>query len=159
MKQAYKSFLNIFSDLCDTYFPKRQIKLKSKDLQSPWITTNGIRKSSQWKQRLYEKFLKNWNEKNELEYKTYKKLFESIKKRSKKLHFSNLILKYKHNIKNTWEVIKESIGKGKFNHQTGKLSDGKNITVEDLIAKQFNTYFTKIGPKLAKAIQESSLNL
>ena len=51
--------------------------------------------------------------KNELEYKTYKKLFESIKKRSKTLHFPNLIVKYKHNIKKTWEVIKESIGKGK----------------------------------------------
>ena len=97
----------------------------------------------------------------ELEYKTYKKLFESIKKRSKKLHFSNLILKYKHNIKKTWEVIKESIGKGKFNHQSfpKKIKlDGKNITDEDLIAKQFNTYFTNIGPKLAKTIQESSLN-
>ena len=34
-----------------------------------------------------------------------------------KLHFSNLILKYKHNIKKTWKVIKESIGKGKRNHQ------------------------------------------
>ena len=51
-------------------------------------------------------------------YKTFKKLFESIKKPSKKLHFSNLILKYKHNIKNTWEVIKEFIGKGKCNHQS-----------------------------------------
>ena len=68
---------------------------------------------------------------------------------------------YKHNIKKTWEVMKESIGKGKFNHQSFpkkiKLC-GKNITDEDLIAKQFNTYFTKIGPKLAKTIQESSLN-
>ena len=95
-----------FSDLYYTYFPKRQIKLKSKDLESPWIT-NDIKKSFKRKQRLYEKFLKNRNEKkNELEYKTYKKLFESNKKSSKELHFSNLILKYKHNIKKTWEVIK-----------------------------------------------------
>ena len=35
--EAYESFLNKFSDLYDTYFPKKQIKLKSKDLQSPWI--------------------------------------------------------------------------------------------------------------------------
>ena len=158
--EAYKSFLNKFSDLYDTYSPKKQIKLKSKDLQSPWIT-NGIKKSSKRKQRLYEKFLKNQNEKNEPEYKTYKKLFESIRKRSNKLNFSNLILKCKHNIKKIWEVIKHSIGKGKFNHQSfpKKIKlDGKNITDEDLIAKQFNTYFTKIGPKLAKTIQESSLN-
>ena len=53
------------------------------------------------------------------------------------------------------------MGKGKFNHQSfpKKIKlDGKNITDEDLIAKQFHTYFTKIGPKLAKTIQESSLN-
>ena len=40
--EAYKSFVNKFSDLYDTYFPKKQIKLKSKDLQSPWIM-NGIK--------------------------------------------------------------------------------------------------------------------
>ena len=34
------------------------------------------------------------------------------------IHFSNLILKYKHNIKKTWEVIKEFIGKGKCNRQS-----------------------------------------
>ena len=55
LDEAYKSFLNKFPDLYDTYFPKKQIKLKSKDLQSPWIT-NSIRKSSKRKQRLYEKF-------------------------------------------------------------------------------------------------------
>ena len=40
--EAYKNFVNKFSDLYDTYFRKKQIKLKSKDLQSPWIT-NGIK--------------------------------------------------------------------------------------------------------------------
>ena len=78
-----------------------------------------------------------------------------------KLHFSNLILKYKHNIKKTWKVIKESIGKGKRNHQSfpKKIKlDGKNITNEDFIAKHFNTYFTEIGPNLVKRFQASSLN-
>ena len=32
------------------------------------------------------------------------------------------------------------------------------MTDEDIIAKQSNTYFTEIGPKLAKTIQASSLN-
>ena len=43
--------------------------------------------------------------------KNYKKLFEAIKKRSKKNHFSILILTFKNNIKKTWEIIKDSIGK------------------------------------------------
>ena len=35
-----------------------QLKLKIKDIQSLWITT-GTKKSSKYKQRLYEKFLKS----------------------------------------------------------------------------------------------------
>ena len=103
--QAYKTFLTKFSDLYNIYFPTKIIKVKNKDLNSPWIT-KGIKKSSKWEQRLYEKFLKNRIEKHELAYKTYKRLFESIKKYSKKLHFSNLILKYKNNIKKPVKLSK-----------------------------------------------------
>ena len=46
-----------------------------------------------------------------LNIKNYKKLLESVKIDSKKLHFSILILKYKNNIKKTWGIIKESIEK------------------------------------------------
>ena len=76
--EAYESFLNKFSDLYDTYFPKKQIKLKSKDLQSPWIT-NGIRKSSKRKQRLYENFLKNRNEKMSLNTKLTRNFLNQLK--------------------------------------------------------------------------------
>ena len=62
---------------------------------------------------LYEKVLKNWNSRNESEYKNYKKLFESVKGRSKKLYYSNLMMKYKNNLKRAWDVIKDSIRKAK----------------------------------------------
>ena len=39
-----------------------KIKIKTKDLGSPWIT-KGTKKSSKEKQRLYLKFLKKRNEK------------------------------------------------------------------------------------------------
>ena len=81
----------------DKHFPLKKIKLKTKDLKSHWITA-GIKKSSKRKQHLYTKFLKNRNQKHETGCKNYKKLFESIKRRSKKLHFSKLRLKYKNNI-------------------------------------------------------------
>ena len=88
-----------------------RLKLKNKDIQSPWIRT-GIKKSSKHKQRLYEKLLKTRCRKVENAYKNYKNLFEQIKKRAKRLHFSNLIIKYKNNIKMTWSVvIKEATGK------------------------------------------------
>ena len=55
-----------------------KMKTKSKGLESPWIT-KGIIKKKEMKKR----------KKNT---KIYKKLFESIQKRSKRLYFSKLIL-------------------------------------------------------------------
>ena len=96
--------------LYDKYFPKQNIRIHKKDLQNPWIT-RGIRKSSKRKQKLYVKVLKNRNRKSELEYKNYKKLFESIKKRAKKNYFSSLILKHKNNIKELMGKLKKQWGK------------------------------------------------
>ena len=53
---CYKIFLKKFMSLYDEYFPIKIIKLKTKNIQSPWITT-AIKKSSKHK-RLYQKFLK-----------------------------------------------------------------------------------------------------
>ena len=93
------------------------------------------------------------------EYQDYKRLFESIKKPSKKLYFSKLILKYKNNIKKTWHIIKEVIGKEKYKQQNLPkkiLVDKKSTTETKSIAENFNKYFTQIGPNLAKDIDTST---
>ena len=53
--------------------------------------TKGVVKSSKNKQRLYEIFLKNRKPEKEVNSKQYKTLFKSLKKRSKKNHYSDLI--------------------------------------------------------------------
>ena len=91
LSDAYNYFLHKLIVLYNKYFPKQSIRVYKKDLQSPWIT-RWIKKSSKRKQKLYLKFLKSRNSKSELEYRNYKKRFESIKKRAKKNYFSSLIL-------------------------------------------------------------------
>ena len=99
--KAYKHFLNIFIDICDKSFPKSEVKVKFKGNQSPWIT-KGIAISSKKKQRLYEKLLKNRTPKNEETYKTYKNLFETIKRISKKKFYSEKLQKFKGDAKKIW---------------------------------------------------------
>ena len=67
--------------LHDEYF---HIKLKTKDIQSPWIRTE-IKESSKHKKR----------QKNP---KNYKNLLEQIKKREKRIYLPYLIMKYKNNL-------------------------------------------------------------
>ena len=46
---------------------------------------------------------------NEEKYKTYKNLFEPIKRKSKKSYFLKQILQYKNNMQKNWTVMKEII--------------------------------------------------
>ena len=107
---ASNYFLHKSIVLYQKYFPKQNIRINKKGLQSPWIA-RGTKKSSKRKQKLYVKFLKNKNSKNEIEYGNYKKLFESIKKCAKKNYFLSLVLKHKNNIKEPGMLLKKQQGK------------------------------------------------
>lgn len=98
VNEAYTTFLDKFYQLYDNFSLIKKIKIKFNSLKSPCITLR-IKQTAKSKQRLYNKFLKNRSAKNEREYKGYKILFKTIKKLSKKLYFSNLIYRYKTNIK------------------------------------------------------------
>ena len=94
-------------------------------------------------------FLKKRNFNNEKKYKAYKKLFEKTKNMSKRNYYTDQFQKYQNNIKQTWNVIKEVIGKTKI---TGKslpkmmIINNKEIFEEEVIADEFNKYFTTVGP-------------
>ena len=72
-------FLNVFSGICDLAFPLKTVSVKRKTLQNPWMT-KGLLKSSERKQKLYEKFVRKRSPRNENIYKAYKSLFGSLKK-------------------------------------------------------------------------------
>ena len=104
--------ITLLKFLAHECFPKKKIKLKPQKYNNPWIT-KGIKKSSKRKQKLYEKFLKNRNEKNEKLYKSYKSLFESVKRKSRRIYYSTKILEFRNNAKKTCDVMKELIGKAR----------------------------------------------
>ena len=158
--EAYNNFLKIFSDLYDIAFPKKEIEIKSKYLNTPWITI-GLRKSSKRKQRLHEKFLKKRTLDNEKIYKDYKNLFEKIKKCAKKNYYRNKIKLFENDIRGTWKIMKEIIGKKKCNSQILPkqiLVDKIEVNDARSIAEKFNEFFVNVGPNLAKIILQSDIN-
>ena len=58
-----------------------------------------ILKSSKRKQKLYEQFLKNRNFANIENDKTFTRLFELIKQKSKNNYYHNLLITYENNMK------------------------------------------------------------
>ena len=109
-------------------------------------------------QNLYEKYLKNRNPQNLATCKTCKNLFETIKRKSKKNHYSEKILSCKGDANKTSKTMKYLIGKAKMN----KLSLLQKIRVkktyifdQEKIATELNRFFANVGPMLAKQIPES----
>ena len=129
-----------------------------KNLASPWIA-KGILKSSKRKQKLYEKFLKRRTPRNELNYKNFKRIFESTKQKSKSNYFKERLDKYKNDVKKTWNVIKDVIGSSKTtSHPLPKRIVVNNVEIfeKKLIAQQFNKYFVNVGPNLASCIPKTN---
>ena len=157
---SYNIFLDKFIKLYDIAFPERKAEIKQKDLTSPWIT-RGLKKSSERKHCLYNKYLKRRNDKNKKAYEMYMNLFEKLKLQSKKLYFQNKLKQYENNIKNTWKIMKVIIGKSKvYNENFPKILniDKKEITDKKTIAEKFNSYFIDVGSKLATKIPPSNAN-
>ena len=68
--------------------------MKARNPNRYWITKD-IAKSSRKKQKFYENNLKNRYPQNLATYKTYKNLLETIKRKSKKIYYSEKILSFK----------------------------------------------------------------
>ena len=91
---AYNEFLDIFTSLYDDCLTRLKIKVKARNPNRHWITKD-IAKSSRKKQKFYENNLKNRYPQNLATYKTYKNLLETIKRKSKKIYYSEKILSFK----------------------------------------------------------------
>ena len=83
VNEIYDTFVKTLTDIYDANFP-----FKDKDIKSPWIT-KGLKKSSTKKQKLYIKFLTTKTFEDEFKYRTYKSLFEKLRKKAK----NNLLFK------------------------------------------------------------------
>ena len=83
-------FITIYQRIYDNECPLKKQTVKEKTIRCPWMTP-GLIKSSKRKQKLYNKFLKNKSIINEQNYKSYKGLFEKVKKTSKQRHYSYYI--------------------------------------------------------------------
>ena len=123
--------------------------------------TNGLKKSSKRKQKLYNKFLKSRSIVDENNYKNYKNLFQKLLKKSKSNHYSNQLNKHKSDSKKTWQIINEITGRKKLSSDTFPKSVKHGGTIfydKHKICTEFNKYFVNVGPNLASKIPQVNTN-
>ncbi len=150
--ESYNCFITKFTDLYNKHLPLVKTKINKRKEAKPWITT-GIIKSIKTRNKLYKQFLKHPNETNKNKYVNHRNKLTHIIRISCKQYYLNKFNSYKNDIKNTWNIINNVLGKNKkdplpthFNDNNIKISNPRTIAVK------FNSFFAEIGPTLASKI-------
>ena len=82
-------------------------------------------------------------------------------KKSKKLYYTEQLIKHKYDRHNTWNIIKEVIGTKQTDRNILPINltiDNKVITNKSLIAETLNQYFVSVGSTLASKIENTQVN-
>jgi len=152
---AYTGFTNKVMSAYETAFPVKTVKI-SKRPCNPWMTI-GLKKSIKQKNKLYILYRKKRSTYNEIQYKLYKNRLKHLIQAAKKYYYQDLLAANKSNLKQSWRILREIIGKKGHNVcNTEFLIDGDLITDKNVIVNSFNEFFVNIGPTLAKNIPTTS---
>ena len=127
-----------------TSFKRTKKKHKPK---KPWITP-GIIRSINRKQRLFKKYMYTKKESDKLRYNAFRNKLNGIIHRSRKIYFENLLQKSRSNLKKTWSIVNELIGKKKSKILPKHITINQNrVDDSKSVAEAFNNFFCKCRKK------------
>src|SRR6218665_3285740 len=116
--------------------------------------TSGLLTSCRKKDKMYLKYKKTQTPANRSRCIQFRNIFKKVKIQAKKLYYENEFLKYNHDIRKTWRIIKKITQWEKCDETIGSLRIN-NVIKDDpkeLIAHVLNGYFAGIGQSLANRI-------
>jgi hypothetical protein len=157
-EEGYTLFVNKLQDIIKAEAPIKTVTLSPKAIKhEPWLT-KGILKSSRTQIKLYNKKIKEPHDNiRDNAYKTYRNMLNKIKRIAKKSYYKDQLLDCKNNIRETWKILNNLIGKqnDKSNIIEQIKTNHEIVSDPTKIANAFLQHFTTIGAKLANEIKPS----
>lgn len=87
------------------------------------------------------------NNENEKKYTKHRNKLNHLLRITEKQLYQELIHSNKHNLSQTWKIIKRLIGKNvSKTGATNSLHNNEDITDRQTISELFNQYFSNVGP-------------
>ena len=150
----------MYTKIYNDCFPLKKVTRKQRRFKKPWLT-KALLKSIKTKNKLYKKYLQVPTVDNSSLYKTYKnKLNHDYTLRlAKRWYYEKKLEEYaKSNTHATWKILNKVLNRKKSRPQLNTIfkSDGQEISDPVEVANRFCSYFSSIGPNLAKKICTAS---
>ena len=153
---AFTTINNKINETFEQCFPTiEKIYNKACSPLNPWMS-KGLLTSRQKKEKLFTKKCKIPTYSNIDCYKNYAKMYQSLCKQAKILHYNNKFKAAGSNMKECWSIIREVIGSPKkCQNLPGYFKNGVKKLRSDIdIVKGFNEFFSSIGYKLDNELKE-----
>ena len=155
----YEVFCKLLQSSKSEHMPIKSVKFnKYKHKKNKWIS-KGIIKSIEIKDKLYKLMIQHTIDDVEAHqyikntFNIYRNMLKKLIRQAKRLYYIATFARFKHNIKQTWKIIKETLNRSKRDALPNRfLVGGQYIDDPKEIANAFNSYFINIGPSVASHI-------
>lgn len=118
----------------------------------PWLSKS-LLKQIRIKNRLYKKVLQTNCEKLKAEYSQIKRYTEGLIHRAKQAYYQNEFQKSSSNIKKTWQILNNMLGRNQINEPLAEIQyKGVIYKTSHDIAEAFNKYFSNIAGSIQDQI-------
>ena len=155
---AFANFFQFIDQCYEKAFPEKLIKTsKRQKNNSPWMT-DGLLKSRNHKQKLFNKKLRKPCFENTEKFKCYNSIYTKLVRKARQQHYNDKFENFSRDCKKTWQTINELLSRRKCYKDLPDsfVSNGKILSGSAEIAEGFNDFFINIGPNLSKRIPPSN---
>ena len=157
--RSYGIFIDKLRNVIDTCAPEKTTTIPHKSvIREPWMTS-GIIRSSRKRDKLYRQSLGRIPDSVEKQkYLRYRNVYNSVKRQAKQFYYANLLQKYGGNVRKTWTVLNELIGRSKHKCAISDIFmiDGSKVEDKARISDEFCKYFSTVGETCANNIPNAS---
>ena len=155
----YEVFCKLLQSSKSQHMPIKSVKFrKYKHKKNNWIS-KGIIKSIEVKDKLYKLMTQHTIDDVKAHqyikhiFDIYRNMLKKLIRQAKRLYYIATFARFKHNIKQTWTIIKETLNRSKNDALPNRFLVGElYINDPKEIANAFNSYFINIGPSVASHI-------
>ena len=162
VNSQYETFVDIFQTVVNNHAPLCNASRKQKRMrQKPWLTP-GTYKSILTKNKMYHKVYNITNTPLYNMYKVYRNNLSRIIKMAKQQYYYTLISSNKNDTKKLHQILSDLINlKCKTRSQPSKIITASGAETHDPveIANECNSFFSKVGERMASNILRSSRSL
>ena len=150
---AFCMFKDKYCNVFNHCFPL--VKNKTRRKTNNWFDVD-LQKLIKEKDKLFKKYIAKKSIIAKANYNAARNRYFRCIQEKKKAFFASVLEKQKQNIRKTWQIINNLLGKPKNHNCTSLNVDGQISANEALMANHFNIHFATVGSVLSKNIKYSS---